>query len=115
MRTKKTVFCCSGIGTVTVALEPFLPNALPLRNSVAVAKQAAGVAQEALSSVVSLVKTSLHEKANSRVSTSSTSSSSSYGMPIAPQSTFHIWHSGQDRSWQLDVVSIDDLDFSDTS
>jgi hypothetical protein len=65
-------------------LKPFLPNALPLQNSVAVAKQAAGVAQEALSSVVSLVKTSLHEKANSHMSTSFTSSSLSYGMPVAP-------------------------------
>jgi GDP/GTP exchange factor required for growth at low temperature len=96
-------------------LEPFLPDALPSRNSVTIAEQAAGVAQEALSSMVSLVKTSLRDKANSRVSTSSTSSSSSYGMPVAPQSTFHVRRSGQDRSWQLDVVSIDDLDFSDTS
>jgi GDP/GTP exchange factor required for growth at low temperature len=95
--------------------EPILPDALPSRNSVTVVEQAAGVAQEALSSMVSLVKTSLREKANSRVSTSSTSSSSSYGMPVAPQSTFHVRRSGQDRSWQLDVVSIDDLDFSDTS
>jgi Gdp/GTP exchange factor required for growth at low temperatures len=92
--------------------EPIPPDVLPSRNSVTVA---AGVAQEALSSMVSLVKTSLREKANSRVSTSSTSSSSSYGMPVAPQSTFHVRRSGQDRSWQLDVVSIDDLDFSDTS
>jgi Gdp/GTP exchange factor required for growth at low temperatures len=36
-------------------------------------------------------------------------------MPVAPQSTFRYRRSGQDRSWQLDVVSIDDLDFSDTS
>ena len=96
--------------------EPVPPDALPSRNSVTVAaEEAAGVAQRALSSMVSLVKTSLREKANSRVSTSSTSSSSSYGMPVAPQSTFHVRRSGQDRSWQLDVVSIDDLDFSDTS
>jgi Gdp/GTP exchange factor required for growth at low temperatures len=95
--------------------EPIPPDALPSRNSVTVAEEAAGVAQEALSSMVSLVKTSLREKANSRMSTSSTSSSSSYGMPVAPQSTFHVRRSGQDRSWQLDVVSIDDLDFSDTS
>jgi hypothetical protein len=95
--------------------EPILPDASPSRNSVTVAEQAAGVAQEALSSMVSLVKTSLREKASSRVSTSSTSSSSSYGMPVAPQSTFHVRRSGQDRSWQLDVVSIDDLDFSDTN
>lgn len=95
--------------------EPIPPDVLPSRNSVTVAEEAAGVAREALSSMVSLVKTSLREKASSRVSTSSTSSSSSYGMPVAPQSTFHVRRSGQDRSWQLDVVSIDDLDFSDTS
>jgi GDP/GTP exchange factor required for growth at low temperature len=95
--------------------EPILPDVLPSRNSVTVAEEAAGMVQEALSSMASLVKTSFREKANSRVSTSSTSSSSSYGMPVAPQSTFHVRRSGQDRSWQLDVVSIDDLDFSDTS
>lgn len=95
--------------------EPILPDALPSRNSITVAEEAAGVVREALSSMASLVKTSLREKANSRVSTSSTSSSSSYGMPVAPQSSFHVRRSGQDRSWQLDVVSIDDLDFSDTS
>ena len=95
--------------------EPIPPDALPSRNSVTVAEEVAGVAQEALSSTASLVKTLLREKANSRVSTSSTSSSSSYGIPVAPQSSFHVRRSGQDRSWQLDVVSIDDLDFSDTS
>jgi GDP/GTP exchange factor required for growth at low temperature len=95
--------------------ESIPPDALPSRNSVTVVGEAAGVAQRALSSMVSLVKTSLRDKANSRVSMSSTSSSSSYGMPVAPQSTFHVRRSGQDRSWQLDVVSIDDLDFSDTS
>ena len=95
--------------------EPIPPDALPSRTSITVTEEAAGVAREALSSMVSLVKTSLREKASSRVSTSSTSSSSSYGMPVAPQSTFHVRRSGQDRSWQLDVVSIDDLDFSDTS
>lgn len=95
--------------------ESIPPDAFPSRNSITVAEEAAGVAQRALSSMVSLVKTSLRDKANSRVSMSSTSSSSSYGMPVAPQSTFHVRRSGQDRSWQLDVVSIDDLNFSDTS
>ena len=95
--------------------EPIPPDALSPRSSITVAEEAAGVAQRALSSMVSLVKTSLRDKANSRASMSSTSSSSSYGMPVAPQSTFHVRRSGQDRSWQLDVVSIDDLDFSDTS
>ena len=101
--------------TVAKESEPIPPDALPSRNSVTVAEEAAGVAPEALSSMATLVKASLREKANSRVSTSSTSSSSSYGMPVGPQSTFHVRRSGQDRSWQLDVVSIDDLDFSDTS
>ncbi len=91
------------------------PDALPSRNSVTVTEEPAGAAQEARSSMASLIKSSLRERANSRVSTSSTSSSSSYGMPVAPQSTFHVRRLGQDRSWQLDVVSIDDLDFSDTS
>jgi GDP/GTP exchange factor required for growth at low temperature len=103
------------VADIADAKEPIPPDALPSRNSITVAEEAAGVAQRALSSMVSLVKTSLRDKANSRVSTSSTSSSSSYGVPVAPQSTFHVRRSGQDRSWQLDVVSIDDLDFSDTS
>ncbi|KAH9984299.1 hypothetical protein BJV77DRAFT_966244 [Russula vinacea] len=95
--------------------ESIPPDALPSRSSLTDTEEAAGVAQGALSSSSSLVKSSLRDKASSRVSTSSTSSSSSYGMPVAPQSTFRYRRSGQDRSWQLDVVSIDDLDFSDTS
>ena len=95
--------------------ESIPPDALPSRSSLTDTEEAASVAQGALSSSSSLVKSSLRDKASSRVSTSSTSSSSSYGMPVAPQSTFRYRRSGQDRSWQLDVVSIDDLDFSDTS
>ena len=88
--------------------KPISPDAFPPRSSLT-------VTEEALSSTSSLVKTSLREKASNRVSTSSTSSSSSYGMPVGPQSTFRSRNSGHDRSWQLEVVSIDDLDFSDTS
>jgi GDP/GTP exchange factor required for growth at low temperature len=91
------------------------PDAFSSRNSLTVTEEVTDVEQGALSSTASLVKTSLREKASSRVSTSSTSSSSSYGMPVAPQSTFRSRNSGHDRSWQLEVVSIDDLDFSDTS
>lgn len=88
--------------------KPIPPDAVLPRSSLT-------VTEEALSSTSSLLKTSLREKASSRVSTSSTSSSSSYGMPVGPQSTFRSRNSGHDRSWQLEVVSIDDLDFSDTS
>ena len=95
--------------------EPTPPDAFSSRNSLTVTEEAAGVEQGALSSTASLVKIPLREKASSRVSTSSTSSSSSYGMPVAPQSAFRSRNSGHDRSWQLEVVSIDDLDFSDTS
>ena len=95
--------------------EPIPPDAFSSRNSLTVAEEATDVEQGALSSTASLVKASLRDKASSRVSSSSTSSSSSYGMPVAPQSTFRSRNSGHDRSWQLEVVSIDDLDFSDTS
>ena len=61
------------------------------------------------------VEVSLRGKLSSRTSTSSTSSSSSYGVPVAPQAAFYADRSALERSWQLDVVSIDDLDLSDTS
>jgi GDP/GTP exchange factor required for growth at low temperature len=85
------------------------------RDSLSVSEKAMDVAQEAVASTSSLGKSSLRMKTDSRVSTSSTSSSSSYGVPVATQSTFHARRSVQDRSWQLDIVSIDDLDLSDTS
>ncbi len=94
---------------------PLPPDTSPSRESLSVSEEAADVVQEAVASTSSLAKTSLRTKTDSLVSKSSTSSSSSYGVPIGPQSTFHARRSLQDRSWQLDVVSIDDLDLSDTS
>jgi hypothetical protein len=73
------------------------------------------VAQEVVTSTGPIAKISLRARTGSHASTSSTSSSSSYGVPVASQSTFHVRRSGQDRSWQVEIVSIDDLDFSDTS
>ena len=69
----------------------------------------------ALTSRIPPVEVSFRGKFSSRTSTSSTSSSSSYGVPVPPQSAFYTDRSALDRSWQLDVVSIDDLDLSDTS
>lgn len=94
---------------------PFPPDTSPSRDSLSVGDKATDVTQEALASTSSLGKSSLRAKTDSRVSTSSTSSSSSYGAPVATQSTFRTRRSLQDRSWQLDIVSIDDLDLSDTS
>lgn len=91
------------------------PDASSARSSLSISEEATNVAQEAEASTSSLPKASLRGKTSSRVSTSSTSSSSSYGVPVIPQSTFHTGRSVQDRSWQLDIVSIDDLDLSDTS
>ena len=91
------------------------PDASSARNSLSISEEATNVAQEAEASTSSLPKASLRGKTSNRVSTSSTSSSSSYGVPVIPQSTFHTRRSAQDRSWQLDIVSIDDLDLSDTS
>ena len=100
----------------TVDLVSIPPDASsPSRDSFTASEEAASVAQEAATSTPSLSKTSLRGKTSSHVSTSSTSSSSSYGVPVGPQSTFSARRSAQDRSWQLDVVSIDDLDLSDTS
>jgi Gdp/GTP exchange factor required for growth at low temperatures len=87
----------------------------PSRDSLSDGAKAMDVTQEAVASTSSLGKSSLRAKTDSRVSTSSTSSSSSYGAPVATQSNFRNRRSLQDRSWQLDIVSIDDLDFSDTS
>jgi GDP/GTP exchange factor required for growth at low temperature len=91
------------------------PDASSARNSLSISDETTNVVQEAEASTSSLPKASLRGKTSSRVSTGSTSSSSSYGVPINPQSTFHTGRSVQDRSWQLDIVSIDDLDLSDTS
>src|SRR5712675_207936 len=77
-------------------------------------EEAVDVASEAVTTAVSSFN-SLLTKTSNRVSSSSTSSSSSYGVPVGSQSIFHARRSAQDRSWQLDVVSIDDLDLSDTS
>ena len=101
----------------TDTIEPSLPppDASPARNSLSISEEGTNVAQEAEASTSSLPKASLRGKTSSRASTTSTSSSSSYGVPIVPQSTSHAGRSVQDRSWQLDIVSIDDLDLSDTS
>lgn len=107
----------AGAIDATDTTEPPLPppDASPARSSLSISEEATNVAQEVEASTSSLPKASLRGKTISRVSTSSTSSSSSYGVPVIPQSTFHTGRSVQDRSWQLDIVSIDDLDLSDTS
>jgi Gdp/GTP exchange factor required for growth at low temperatures len=95
---------------------PTSPDSPSPPDSPIATEEPAEVAQEAVTaSAPSYGKMTLRSKASSRVSTCSTSSSSSYGVPLAPQPTFRARRSVQDRSWQLDIVSIDDLDLSDTS
>ncbi|KAI0298477.1 hypothetical protein B0F90DRAFT_1732791 [Multifurca ochricompacta] len=102
---------------------PITSYAPPSRDSITVdEEEVVEVAQEVVApNTVTIVKVPfLRAETSSRSSTSSTSSSSSYGMLVPPQSTFHArrsmqGRSVQDRSLQQDVVSIDDLDFSDTS
>ncbi|KAN0141783.1 hypothetical protein V8E53_000245 [Lactarius tabidus] len=91
------------------------PSAPTSSDSLAAREEAVDVPPDAsLTNSTPPVQVSFRGKL-SRSSTSSTSSSSSYGVPVAPQSTFYTGRSALDRSWQLDVVSIDDLDLSDTS
>ncbi|KAH9958161.1 hypothetical protein BC827DRAFT_1221435 [Russula dissimulans] len=85
------------------------------QTSLTLGEDAADVALETVTTAISSVNTPLSAKTSSRVSSSSTSSSSSYGVPVGSQSIFYAPRSAQDQSWQLDVVSIDDLDLSDTS
>ncbi|KAH8980465.1 hypothetical protein EDB92DRAFT_1953933 [Lactarius akahatsu] len=92
------------------------PSAPTSNNSLAAREEAVEVVRDAmLTNTIPPVEVSLRGKLSSRSSTSSTSSSSSYGVPIPPQAAFYADRSALDRSWQLDVVSIDDLDLSDTS
>ncbi|KAH9055883.1 hypothetical protein EDB83DRAFT_2391697 [Lactarius deliciosus] len=90
------------------------PSASTSNNSLA-ALEAGLVRDAVLTNTIPPVEVSLRGKLSSRSSTSSTSSSSSYGVPVPPQAAFYADRSALDRSWQLDVVSIDDLDLSDTS
>lgn len=93
---------------------PIPPDSPPSPDAPSISEESVEVAQEAVSaSAPSHTKMTL--RSISRASTCSTSSSSSYGVPLAPQPTFHARRSVQNRSWQLDIVSIDDLDLSDTS
>ena len=94
------------------------PSAPTSSDSLAAHEEAVEVPPDAaLTSTMPPVEVSFRGKFGfgSRTSTSSTSSSSSYGVPVPPQSAFYTDRSALDRSWQLDVVSIDDLDLSDTS
>ena len=93
------------------------PVAPPSSDSVASREQAVDVPQDAVltNMIPPPVAVSFREKLSSRTSTSSTSSSSSYGVPVSPQAAFYPGRSALDRSWQVDVVSIDDLNLSDTS
>ncbi len=92
------------------------PSAPTSVDSLAAHEEAVEVAHEAvLTNTIPPVEVSLRGKLSTRTSTSSTSSSSSYGVPVAPRANFYADRSALDRSWQLDVVSIDDLDLSDTS
>jgi GDP/GTP exchange factor required for growth at low temperature len=103
--------------TVVTAGSPEPDNVLPSTptsgDSLTAAIEAAHHAM--LANMIPPVEVSLRGKLSSRTSTSSTSSSSSYGVPVAPQAAFYADRSALERSWQLDVVSIDDLDLSDTS
>ncbi|KAI0270524.1 hypothetical protein BC834DRAFT_950330 [Gloeopeniophorella convolvens] len=95
-------------------------DALPSDETLAASEETAETGSEVdAAGASSPVKVTLRDDTSSRASTSSTSSSSSYGVPIAPrlpqQSAFRARRSIQAQSWQLDVVSIDDLDLSDTA
>ena len=95
------------------AIPPSTPTS---SDSLAAREEAIEVASDAtLTNAIPPVEVSFRGKLSSRTSTSSTSSSSSYGVPVAPQAAFYADRSALDRSWQLDVVSIDELDLSDTS
>ncbi|KAI0052399.1 ras GEF [Auriscalpium vulgare] len=59
------------------------------------------------------VQIHLHSSGRSRTSSDSSGSSSSYGALIS--SPHFQARPPQERSWQMDIVSIDDLDLSDTS
>ena len=92
------------------------PSAPTSSDSLAAHEEAVEVTHDAvLTNMIPPVEVSLRGKLSTRTSTSSTSSSSSYGVPVDPQAAFYAGRSALDRSWQLDVVSIDDLDLSDTS
>ena len=93
-----------------------LPSAPTSSDFLAAREEAVEVPHDAvLTNMIPAVEVSFRGKLSTRTSTSSTSSSSSYGVPVAPQAAFYPDRSALDRSWQLDVVSIDDLDLSDTS
>ncbi|KAH9061906.1 hypothetical protein EDB87DRAFT_1682575 [Lactarius vividus] len=105
------------VATVGSPEPDFVPPSAPTSSApLASRDEVVEVTHEAvLTNTIPPVELSLRGKLSNRTSTSSTSSSSSYGVPVAPQAAFYADRSALDRSWQLDVVSIDDLDLSDAS
>ncbi|KAF8261243.1 hypothetical protein EI94DRAFT_1607660 [Lactarius quietus] len=112
--TPPPAFTAATAGSPEPDIDP--PGAPTSSDSLAAREEAVEVPHDAvLTNMIPPVEVSFRGKLSSRTSMSSTSSSSSYGVPVAPQAAFYARRSALDRSWQLDVVSIDDLDLSDAS